>query len=75
MNAALNALARLKEKEREKFAGWTEGDRETYEERAAIMEFDGGLSRRTAEKRAYEMVRSEIRAREAQARANKHETR
>lgn len=30
--------------------------REEYEERAAIIEFDGGLSRSEAERRAYEAV-------------------
>jgi len=29
---------------------------ERYEERAAIMEFDGGLSRTEAEKRAFEDI-------------------
>lgn len=33
----------------------TEIDREAFEERAAIMEFDGGLSRAEAERRAAEL--------------------
>jgi len=32
--------------------GDSDGDREGYEERAAIMEFDGGLSRAQAEQKA-----------------------
>lgn len=34
----------------------TECDKEAFEERAAIMEFDGGLSREEAERLAYEIV-------------------
>ena len=34
----------------------TEAEREAYEERAAIMEFDGGLSRRDAEREAMKAV-------------------
>ncbi len=30
--------------------------REDYEERAAIMEYEGGLSRRDAERAAYELI-------------------
>ena len=36
---------------------WPEEWRETYEERAAIMEFDGELSRPTAEKEAERLQR------------------
>lgn len=32
------------------------GQREDFEERAGIMEFDGGLTRRQAEKRAWRIV-------------------
>lgn len=34
----------------------TECDKEAFEERAAIMEFEGGLSRKEAERLAYEIV-------------------
>ena len=34
----------------------TECDKEAFEERAAIMEFDGGLPRKEAERLAYEIV-------------------
>jgi len=34
-------------------AQWLEADRELFEERAAIMEYDGGLSRPDAERCAY----------------------
>lgn len=34
----------------------TETEREAYEERAAIMEYDGGLSRRDAEHEAMKAV-------------------
>ena len=34
-------------------------EREAFEERAAIMEFDGGLDRATAEQRALELVLSQ----------------
>lgn len=34
----------------------TEAQRETYEERAAIMEYDGGLSREQAEREAWACV-------------------
>lgn len=37
----------------------TEAQRENYEERAAILEFDGGCTRAEAEKRAYDMVMSD----------------
>lgn len=36
-----------------------EGDREAFEERAAIFEYDGGLPRREAERRALAAVRAE----------------
>lgn len=39
-------------------AGWPEDLRADFEERAAIMEFDGGLPRPMAERRAYQIVRS-----------------
>ena len=34
----------------------TEAEREDYEERAAIMEYDGGLSREAAEREAWRIV-------------------
>ena len=34
----------------------TEAEREDYEERAAIMEYDGGLSREEAERQAWRIV-------------------
>jgi len=34
----------------------TEAEREAFEERAAIMEYDGGLSRRDAEREAMKAV-------------------
>lgn len=34
-------------------AGWSRDRRELFEERAAIMEFDGGLTRAEAERRAF----------------------
>lgn len=36
--------------------GWPHPWRDHYEERAAIMEFDGGLSREEAETQAYLIV-------------------
>lgn len=36
--------------------GWPQPWRDLYEERAAIMEFDGGLSREEAETQAYLIV-------------------
>lgn len=38
-----------------------QGKREDFEERAAIMEYDGGLARRDAERRAWEIVVQGIR--------------
>ena len=38
----------------------TEAQREQFEERAAILEFDAGLSRDEAEKRAREMMGLEM---------------
>lgn len=38
-------------------------DREWYEERAAILEYDGGLPRRLAEQHAYVAVQARARAR------------
>lgn len=40
-------------------AGFDEGDREAFEERAAIFEYDGGLPRIEAERRAFATVRFE----------------
>lgn len=34
------------------YGAWTEDQREHYEERAAIMEYDGGLPRAEAERKA-----------------------
>jgi len=39
-----------------RFDGWSAADREAYEERAAIMEHDGGMRRDVAEVRAYQDV-------------------
>lgn len=42
---------------------WTDEDwKEAFEERAAIMEYDGGLSREEAERRAREIVGAQYRA-------------
>jgi hypothetical protein len=41
-------------------ADWPPVWREAFEERAAIMEFDGGLSRVEAERRAEACIRSEF---------------
>ena len=38
------------------YASMTEAEREDYEERAAIMEYDGGLSREAAERAAWQIV-------------------
>lgn len=46
----MNTLARLIEE-------LTEDERERFEERAAIMEFDGGMSREDAERSAYADVK------------------
>lgn len=51
-----NAIARL-------VALWAPGDRETYEERAAIHEYHGNLPRDQAERLAYEAVLEAINAR------------
>lgn len=40
-------------------AGWPEDRRADFEERAAIMEFDGGLVREVAEREAERLVRLE----------------
>ncbi|HMW21882.1 MAG TPA: hypothetical protein PKC59_00480 [Burkholderiaceae bacterium] len=40
-------------------AQFDEGDREAFEERAAIFEYDGGLPRHEAERRALALVRAE----------------
>ncbi len=42
----------------------TEEERETFEERAAIMEHDGGLSREAAEREAWRIILRERRRRE-----------
>jgi hypothetical protein len=39
-----------------RIAGLTPDERETYDERAAIMEFDGGLSRADADRHALVVV-------------------
>ena len=43
---------------RHEVTGWPEDLRADFEERAAIMEFDGGLPRLVAERRAYQIIRS-----------------
>jgi hypothetical protein len=43
---------------RSEVESWPEDLRADFEERAAIMEFDGGLSRLMAERRAYQIIRS-----------------
>lgn len=40
--------------------GWPEDLRADFEERAAIMEFDGGAPREEAERRAYEVIRTAL---------------
>jgi hypothetical protein len=40
--------------------GWTEEWRFEWNERAAIMEHDGGLERATAEREATEVLRAEL---------------
>jgi hypothetical protein len=42
------------------FIGWTLPDRADYEERAAILEYEGGLPREEANRRAYEIVEADI---------------
>ena len=37
--------------------GMDDNQREAYEERAAIMEYDGGMSRKEAEREAMEWIR------------------
>lgn len=44
-----------------------EADREAFEERAAIMEYDGGLPRREAERRALALVQADRRVRRQRA--------
>lgn len=46
-------------------AQFDEGDREAFEERAAIFEYDGGLTRIEAERRALAVVRAEQQRRAA----------
>lgn len=41
-------------------AGWPLWAREAFEERAAIMEYDGGLERADAERKAEEAIRLEL---------------
>lgn len=48
-------------------AQFDEGDREAFEERAAIMEYDGGLPRREAERRALALVQADRRVRRQRA--------
>ena len=45
---------------------WGPGDREAFEERAAIIEFDGGLPRDQAEALAYKATLTNIEARNTQ---------
>ena len=45
----------------------SEGDREAFEERAAIFEYDGGLPRAEAERRALGAVRAEQQRRQKPA--------
>ena len=45
----------------EALAGLTPDQREAFEERAAIMEYDAGLPRRTAERRALAEVLAQAR--------------
>jgi hypothetical protein len=45
---------------------WGPCDRETFEERAAIMEFDGGIPRDKAEAMAYKATLINIEARNTQ---------
>lgn len=47
---------------------WTDDEKERYEERAAIMEFDGGLPRAEAEKLALQDVLSNSPSLSAQGR-------
>jgi hypothetical protein len=42
---------------------WSEDDIDTYDERAAIGEFDGGLPRREAQKMAYGRVMAAVKNR------------
>lgn len=54
---------------------WTDEEwAEAYEERAAIMEYDGGASRSEAERRAgvvIQMMRLEVAGRQAEAQAHR----
>jgi hypothetical protein len=55
------AKRHLKSHEQTAAMAWTTADyRETWEERAAIMEFDGGLTRSEANRRATDTVLSGI---------------
>ena len=42
---------------RDELASLSEAEREEYEERVAIMEYDGGLSREEAERQALEIIK------------------
>lgn len=44
----------------ERVADWPEAERELYEERAAILEFEGGLPRAEAEMVAEQMIRGAV---------------
>ena len=46
-------------------ADWPDAWRERYEERAAIMEYDGGLTRAVAERLAFCAVRDQFEAENA----------
>jgi hypothetical protein len=46
-----------------KYLGWTLSDWDDFSERAAIMEYDGGLTRAEAEARAYECVNATVQER------------
>lgn len=47
---------RASEQEQDILSTLSESERTYFEERAAIMEYDGGLSREEAEKRALERI-------------------
>jgi len=53
---ALEALKISKTEAVKKSSEVEAAEREEYEERAAIMEFDGGLSRVEAERQAFERI-------------------
>lgn len=39
------------------FKGWSKARIEAFEERAAIMEYDGGMERKEAERAAFKLLR------------------